>query len=463
MAEKSNFFDSVGGDRAYYAADFAKKFATFFSNGVFDNGLQVISNNDMTISVKQGDANINGYGYSNDANKKIHITNADGVLNRIDNIVIRLDLINRQITAEVVTGNFAENAVAPQLTRGTNIYDLRVAKIKIPAGTTAITTDLIEDTRWSKEDCGNVICAVQTPNFSNIQDAYIAVWEKMIQTQTDDFKEWFESTKALLSGNVAGNLLNQIEETNNTITKLKTDIVASNAGAHNAIYRGKDITNLFYDGTLSSQIEEGTFNDIFIGDYIIGKQSGRKYLVADINYRLNKGMVITSTPHILMIPETIMGSEKLGNVANKGYLGCTELFELGEFEEYKTIIKNDFGTNHILTHKNCFTTERDESNDNGITWIDTDIDLMNERMVYGSNAFANANTGEQDFTIDTTQLALFRFRPDLIVAEFNGIRKSWWLRDVADVMAFATVNTWGLSTCMSPTSSNGIRPAFLVY
>lgn len=30
MAEKSNFFDSVRGDRAYYAADFAKKFATFF-------------------------------------------------------------------------------------------------------------------------------------------------------------------------------------------------------------------------------------------------------------------------------------------------------------------------------------------------------------------------------------------------------------------------------------------------
>lgn len=51
------------------------------------------------------------------------------------------------------------------------------------------------------------------------------------------------------------------------------------------IFRGKDITDLFYDGTLSKQIANGTFDDIFIGDYIIGKTSGNKYLVADLDYR----------------------------------------------------------------------------------------------------------------------------------------------------------------------------------
>lgn len=30
------------------------------------------------------------------------------------------------------------------------------------------------------------------------------------------------------------------------------------AGAHNAIYRGKDITDLFYNGTLSQQVAAGT-------------------------------------------------------------------------------------------------------------------------------------------------------------------------------------------------------------
>lgn len=51
------------------------------------------------------------------------------------------------------------------------------------------------------------------------------------------------------------------------------------------IFRGKDITDLFYDGTLSKQIANGTFDDIFIGDYIIGQTSGNKYLVADLDYR----------------------------------------------------------------------------------------------------------------------------------------------------------------------------------
>jgi len=82
------------------------------------------------------------------------------------------------------------------------------------------------------------------------------------------------------------------------ISTLLTALVEKNAGAHNSIYRGKDITDLFYDGTLSKQIAAGTFDDIFIGDYIIGKTSGRKYLVADINYRLHMGDTECTGLHI---------------------------------------------------------------------------------------------------------------------------------------------------------------------
>lgn len=254
MAEKSNFFDSVRGDRAYYAADFAKKFATFFSNGVFNNGLQVISNNDMTISVKPGDANINGYGYSNDANKIIQITNADGVLNRVDNIVIRLDLINRQITAEVVTGDFAENAVAPQLTRGTNIFDLRIATIRIPAGTTAITADLIEDTRFFAEDCGNVICAVQNPDFGGVLNQFIDMWQLFLQNSTNNFNTWFANLKNILDENVAGNLQNQIDDLNEDIKNISTITQLPNEpiiifDLDDGIYKSTQGSSIYYNGT----------------------------------------------------------------------------------------------------------------------------------------------------------------------------------------------------------------------
>ena len=37
--------------------------------------------------------------------------------------------------------------------------------------------------------------------------------------------------------------------------------------AHNCIIRGKDLTAQLNDGTLSNNIQNGTFHDIFIGDY----------------------------------------------------------------------------------------------------------------------------------------------------------------------------------------------------
>ncbi|MDE5830489.1 MAG: hypothetical protein K2H53_02125, partial [Clostridia bacterium] len=189
----------------------------------FNNGLQVIVKDGMRIVVKIGDANINGYRYTNESEKVIEVTNADGVLDRIDNIVVRLDLPNRQITTEIVTGSFSENAMAPNITRGSSIYELRIAKISIPAGTTEITEDLITDTRFDNNDCGNVICAVQTPDFTDILQQYIALWDKFITSRTSDFDKWMGELKETLSGDVAANLLTLIQK----VEKEKADMPRS--------------------------------------------------------------------------------------------------------------------------------------------------------------------------------------------------------------------------------------------
>lgn len=224
MAEKSSFFDSVNADRVYYAADWASHMAEYFTNGIFNNGLKVVTNDDMSVSIQLGAANINGYKYKLDTTPKvINVANADGILNRIDNIVIRLDIPNRQVTAEIVQGNFSENAVAPALTRGTSIYDLRIAKISIPAGTTAITQDLITDCRFNSNDCGNVICAVQSPDFTDILIQYEALWNSLITEKTGNFEQWFEEKtqnfdvwfqkiKDQLSGDIAGKLQLQVND-----------------------------------------------------------------------------------------------------------------------------------------------------------------------------------------------------------------------------------------------------------
>ena len=191
--EKFSFFNDVDGDRVYYAEDFARHLATYFTNGIFNNGCQVLADNDdMSVNVSIGSANINGYRYDNDAIKTLTVDNADGVLNRIDNVVIRWNLTERTITVMVVKGAFAENPVAPDLVRTSTTYDLRIAKISVPAGTTEITQNLVTDTRFITSDCGNVISTVQTPDTEQLFIQIQAIFDNTIDTMTGDFDTWFE-------------------------------------------------------------------------------------------------------------------------------------------------------------------------------------------------------------------------------------------------------------------------------
>ena len=103
--EKSSFFNAhlENGvyDRTYQAEDFAKYFSTFIGNGVFPNpstNCQVTANDNMTIKLQPGLAWINGYLYQNTDELQLTVDPADGVLNRQDRVVLRLDFVNREIT-----------------------------------------------------------------------------------------------------------------------------------------------------------------------------------------------------------------------------------------------------------------------------------------------------------------------------------------------------------------------------
>lgn len=249
--------------------------------------------------------------------------------------------------------------------------------------------------------------------------------------------------------------------------KLLNVIIPKNAGAHNGIYRGKDITDLFYDGTLSKQIAAGTFDDIYIGDYIIGKVSGRKYIVADINYRLNCGDTQCTKPHVLMIPDRNIGTAQMNstNITTGAYTG-SEMYTT-HLATYKNIIRNDFETGHILTHRSYLPNAVSNGYESGGAWVDSDIELMNELMVYGSNIFHNVTNGTNiptNYTIDKSQLSLFKLDKSKIVALNDaGGRESWWLRDVVSSANFALVDGTGLVNGNSASYSGGVRPAFLIY
>lgn len=227
--EKFSFFNDVHDDRVYYAEDWARHLKKYFTNGIFNNELNVLANNDMTITIKEGDANIEGYRYTNTGDLVKTIDNADGTLNRIDNVVLRLDLTNRLISAQIIKGTFADKPVAPELVRTSTIYDLRLAKISIPAGTTTITQDLITDTRFITSDCGNVISTVQTPDTENLFIQMQTLFEKQINELNNNFEIWFDSIKNQLDSDAAGNLQNQINNLNsNKVDNAKYDLDSNN-------------------------------------------------------------------------------------------------------------------------------------------------------------------------------------------------------------------------------------------
>ena len=210
--EKFSFFNDIDDDRVYFAEDFARHLAKYFTNGIFNNELQVIANNDMTITIKAGDANINGYRYTNTGDLTKTIDMADGILKRIDNVVIRLDLTNRLISAQIIKGTFSDTPTAPNLVRSSTIYDIKLAEIYIDNGITSITQSSITDTRFNKNMCGNVVSTVETIDTTDVYNQLYTAFEELIQQEESTFTTWFNRIKNQLDTDAAGHLAAQINK-----------------------------------------------------------------------------------------------------------------------------------------------------------------------------------------------------------------------------------------------------------
>lgn len=209
--EESGFFASINGDRKYKSDLIATFFSKLFTNGVFNNELQVQANDNMTVTLKSGTAFINGYFYNNTVDKVINISLSDTEQSRIDSIVLRFSKENRQIIADVLEGSYADNPVAPELTRNSNIYELRLCNISVNKQADSITTSMIEDCRFNSTDCGQVISAVQQLDTTEIFAQYQAA-----------FDDLFEQMEGILSGDAAGELLVEINGIKSNMITLGT-------------------------------------------------------------------------------------------------------------------------------------------------------------------------------------------------------------------------------------------------
>lgn len=195
MAEISSFFNSIEHDRRYFAEDFARHLKKYFTNGVFNNELAVIANNDMSITIKKGDANIEGYRYTNTVDLTKGIEIADGTLKRIDNVVLRLDLTNRLISAQIIKGTYSDAPSAPDLVRTSTIYDIKLAEITVNNSVTSITQSAIKDTRPDNNLCGIVASTVKTLDITDVYNQLYTKYNELIEEHNNDWNTWYEFLK----------------------------------------------------------------------------------------------------------------------------------------------------------------------------------------------------------------------------------------------------------------------------
>ena len=209
------FFNSVNGDRKYNAESFADWLFPFFTTGVFNGSFQVLADNGMTIKVSTGFANIEGKVAHSKVVETLRIDSAHSVLNRIDNIVLRKDELNRKITLEVVKGSSSEKPEAPRPTRNDLIYELVLAQIYVEPSVIKITQSAIADTRMNSDICGWVVSTIKEIDFSQIVQQFEAYMEEYKETNIKEFDAWFQAMKDQLSTDAAGKLqleFNHLEE-----------------------------------------------------------------------------------------------------------------------------------------------------------------------------------------------------------------------------------------------------------
>ncbi len=206
--EQSSFFNSVSGDRKYKAENWAAYFSSFIGNGVFatpSTSLFVQANGDMTVTVKAGQAWINGYHYINTADLVLPLSTADGTLGRIDRVVVQWSLTNRAINVVIKKGTPASNPTAPTYQRNADIYELVLADIVIAKGVISVLQKSITDNRWNTTLCGKVAGIVEQIDFSTITaqfNSYMAIMKSQIDADYLEYHtqitEYFEQNKNLI-------------------------------------------------------------------------------------------------------------------------------------------------------------------------------------------------------------------------------------------------------------------------
>lgn len=259
--------------------------------------------------------------------------------------------------------------------------------------------------------------------------------------------------KTISTANFKKDLKEYMEGVNTILEQLTYD----NAGAHNSIYRGKNLGTTVTEEQWEA-ISSGTFTDLYIGDYwVIG---GVNWRIAAFDYYLNCGDTSFTKHHAVIVPDTCLYNAQMNttNVTTGAYKGSA--MYTANLTQAKSTINSAFGSSHVLSHRIYLSNATSNGRASAGEWTDSTVDLMCEHMVYGSGIFSPVSDGSNvpnNYRVEKGQLPLFALEPSRICN-----RAAWWLRDVITAANFACVYDNGNAAYSGASASFGVRPAFCI-
>ena len=198
-----------------YDADDASGFLSTRLSGVYsaDEDFAVTANGGLTVSVSAGQAWVHparfrGRSIIMEQPETVTLTDADAVRSRIDRLVLRYDAAAGKTSLTVLTGTpDSASPTAPEITRTALVYDLCLAEIRRPAGSTEITAADITDTRADEDVCG-----VMRDGVNGIPTAQLQAQALAIMTQlSTELHTKLDALDAAIAAVESGNFYTKAE------------------------------------------------------------------------------------------------------------------------------------------------------------------------------------------------------------------------------------------------------------
>lgn len=242
---------------------------------------------------------------------------------------------------------------------------------------------------------------------------------------------------------------------------------ADGDGAHNSVYRGKNLGETVTDEQWAA-IADGSFRDMYIGDYWVFNGTNKLYIAA-FDYYYGTGVYDSSsiglnTHHIVILPETIAP----GTVVTQPMISSSGTYSNVVYKDSVTRsqiqnIPNPFiinvfgGSTHVLTRKLMMASAVSSGVVSAFNWFDSTVDLMTEANVFGQSVYDMKNE------IDKSQFPIFALNRSMINYIYNGVRYNYWFRSISGTStysecAYGCIN----STTSSASYASGLRATFCI-